>query len=51
MISFGITDMSGGTLDQPLDRRYDSVLVKVENMTPSNGIMDMMADITVRRAV
>lgn len=51
LISFGITDMSGGTLDQPLDRRYDSVLVKVENMTPSNGIMDMMADITVRRAV
>lgn len=49
LISFGITDMSMGEPGEPLDRRYDSVLLPVINTNSSSGMMDLNADCTIEK--
>ena len=39
LLSVGVAEDHGGELD-PLDRRYDSILIKVENHGPSFGMVD-----------
>ena len=39
LLSVGIAEDHGGELD-PLDRRYDSILIKIENPGPSFGMVD-----------
>lgn len=49
LFSFGVTDMSTGSVGEPMDRRYDSVLMRVENTNQGSGIVDFEAKFDLRR--
>jgi lipopolysaccharide transport system ATP-binding protein len=48
LVSIGVSEDHSGDLD-PLDRRYDSILIKVERRGPYFGLVDIGADCQVVR--
>ncbi|HVX04494.1 MAG TPA: ABC transporter ATP-binding protein [Rhodanobacteraceae bacterium] len=50
LLSIGVSEDHSGDLD-PLDRRYDSILIKVERRGPYFGIFDIGADCQVVRTL
>jgi lipopolysaccharide transport system ATP-binding protein len=50
LLSIGVSEDYSGDLN-PLDRRYDSILIKVERRGPYFGIFDIGADCQVVRAL
>ena len=51
LFSFGVTDMSTGEPGEPMDRRYDSVLVRGQDDNKITGMVDFEADFKLRRAI
>jgi lipopolysaccharide transport system ATP-binding protein len=49
LFSFGVTDMSMGSPGEPMDRRYDSVLMRVVNNNPITGIVDFHSTFDMTR--
>lgn len=49
LLSFGVTDMSMGDPGEPLDRRYDSIMMPIVNNNRSTGIMDLHSDCLIKK--
>lgn len=51
LISVGISELQENQEIAPLDRRYDSILLVVENGDPGTGILDLRARVLIRQPV
>lgn len=51
LFSFGVTDMSTGEPGEPMDRRYDSVLIRGQDDSKILGMVDFEADFKLRRTI
>lgn len=47
LLSVGVTDESDSGQHIPLDRRYDSILLPVENPRPGTGQLDLDAKVSI----
>lgn len=49
LISVGVSELHDSQEIAPLDRRYDSILLIVENGDPGTGILDLRAKVSIRQ--